>query len=143
MSVSRVLKRTVRPLASRKVRVALATVVGAYAAEYGLGLSEELVLTILSVGKLVNVFAGSGGVILVMAGHEKDVALRVGLAALLNVVLNALLIPRYGIEGAAFATATCEILMSLSIALALYRRLQIHSTALGSLRPDVGRAPGT
>ena len=39
-----------RPLRSRKVRVALATVVTAYAAEWGLGVSEELVLTILGVG---------------------------------------------------------------------------------------------
>ena len=50
MSVSSVLQRVVRPLASRKVRVALATVLAAYAAEYGLGVSEELVLTIVSVG---------------------------------------------------------------------------------------------
>lgn len=39
-----------RPLASRKVRVALATVVAAVAAEYGLQLSEEMVLTVVSVG---------------------------------------------------------------------------------------------
>ncbi|MEK6797552.1 MAG: hypothetical protein AABZ12_01155 [Planctomycetota bacterium] len=38
------------PLASRKVRVALATVVAAFAAEFGLSVSEELVFTILGVG---------------------------------------------------------------------------------------------
>jgi len=43
-------RRIGRPLASRKVRVAVATVVAAYAAEYGLALSEEVVLTIVSVG---------------------------------------------------------------------------------------------
>jgi hypothetical protein len=42
--------RMLRPLASRKVRVALATVLAAYAAECGLGVSEEIVLTILSTG---------------------------------------------------------------------------------------------
>jgi len=41
------------PLASRKVRVALATVAAAYAAEYGIGLSEEMVFTILGVGVAV------------------------------------------------------------------------------------------
>ena len=50
MSASDVLGRLARPLASRKVRVALATVLAAYGAEYGLGVSEEVVLTILSVG---------------------------------------------------------------------------------------------
>ena len=44
------LRRMIRPLASRKVRVALATVLAAYLAEYGLGLSEELILTIITVG---------------------------------------------------------------------------------------------
>jgi hypothetical protein len=45
-----VCRRAARPLASRKVRVALATVIATYAAEYGFGVSEEVVLTILSVG---------------------------------------------------------------------------------------------
>jgi hypothetical protein len=39
-----------QPLVSRKVRVALATVLTAYAAQYGLGVSEEMVLTLVSVG---------------------------------------------------------------------------------------------
>lgn len=38
------------PLRSRKTRVALATVTAAFAVEFGLGVSEELVLTILGVG---------------------------------------------------------------------------------------------
>lgn len=50
MSLGDVCRRAARPLASRKVRVALATVIAAYAAEYGFGVSEEVVLTILSVG---------------------------------------------------------------------------------------------
>ena len=50
MNLADVLRRGVKPLTSRKVRVALATVLAAYAAEYGLGVSEEIVLTILSVG---------------------------------------------------------------------------------------------
>lgn len=50
MNLWDVVKRLWRPLASRKVRVALATVLAAYAAEYGLQLSEEMVLTLVSVG---------------------------------------------------------------------------------------------
>jgi len=38
------------PLASRKVRVALVTVLAAYTSHYGLGVSEELLLTLVSVG---------------------------------------------------------------------------------------------
>ncbi len=43
-------KKLLNPLRSRKVRVALATVVAAYLAEYGLGVSEEIILTIIGVG---------------------------------------------------------------------------------------------
>jgi len=50
MWVSNVITRAVNPLRSRKVRVALATVMAAYAAELGFGMSQELVLTILGVG---------------------------------------------------------------------------------------------
>lgn len=39
-----------RPLASRKVRVAIATVVCAYAAQVGLQVSEEVLITMLSCG---------------------------------------------------------------------------------------------
>lgn len=38
------------PLRSRKVQVALATVIAAWAAEAGLGLSEETLVTVLGVG---------------------------------------------------------------------------------------------
>ncbi len=43
-------RRVIRPLTSRKVRVAVATVLAAYGVEYGLAWSEELVLTVVSVG---------------------------------------------------------------------------------------------
>ncbi len=50
MGAKQIMQRVVKPLASRKVRVALATVLAAYAAEYGLAASEEVLLTIVSVG---------------------------------------------------------------------------------------------
>lgn len=50
MHIGVVVQRMVKPLRSRKVRVALATVLAAGAAEYGLAVSEELVMTILGVG---------------------------------------------------------------------------------------------
>jgi len=51
--ILQILKRIVKPLASRKVRVALTTVIAAYAVDAGLGVSEELVLTILGAGVAV------------------------------------------------------------------------------------------
>jgi len=43
-------ERLVRPVGSRKVRVAVATVIAAFAAEWGWDVGEELVMTILGVG---------------------------------------------------------------------------------------------
>ena len=73
MKVILVLQRLIRPLASRKVRVALATVTAAFAAEFGLDVSDELVFTILGVGValilgIANEYAGRS-----IAGESRDV----------------------------------------------------------------------
>ncbi len=44
------LRRLVDPLRSRKVRVAIATALGAVAAEWGLGVSDGVLLAIVGVG---------------------------------------------------------------------------------------------
>ena len=50
MQMPRVIQRLLRPLASRKVRVALVTVVAAFGVEWGWNVQEELILTILGAG---------------------------------------------------------------------------------------------
>lgn len=50
VTATNLFKRLWRPLESRKVRVALATVIAAFAANWGFDVDEELVLTILGVG---------------------------------------------------------------------------------------------
>lgn len=50
MSLLESVRRAVRPLRSRKLRVALATVVAAFLTDYGFAIREELVYTILAVG---------------------------------------------------------------------------------------------
>ncbi|MCK6457670.1 MAG: phage holin [Phycisphaerae bacterium] len=48
--VPQFLRALVAPLGSRKVRVALATVLASYAAAYGFDVREEVIHTILAVG---------------------------------------------------------------------------------------------
>lgn len=43
-------RRWLWPLRSRKVQVAIATVIGAYAAQAGLAVNEQTVMTVLGVG---------------------------------------------------------------------------------------------
>ena len=53
MATGDFVQRVLQPMASRKVRVGLATVLAAFAAQYGLHVSEDLVLTLVSVGVAV------------------------------------------------------------------------------------------
>jgi O-antigen/teichoic acid export membrane protein len=102
-----------------------------FGVEFGAGATA---LAILSAGQLVNAGMGSVGVILMMTGHERDAALGVGVAAAMNVSLNALFIPLWGIDGAAAATSTSLVTWNLLLAWRLYHHTGIHSTALGKLR---------
>jgi hypothetical protein len=49
-SVMQIVAWVVSPLCSRKVRVALATVIAAYAGQAGFGWDEQMILTVLGVG---------------------------------------------------------------------------------------------
>lgn len=91
------------------------------------------VLVILIIGQLANAATGSVALLLTMTKHERDVAIGVTTSALLNILLNAILIPSSGAEGAALATTISRILWNLVLVFLVYKRLRIHSTALGKL----------
>jgi len=63
-----------------------------------------LVLIILTFGQFINAVVGSVGYILQMTGKEKILQYVVFVAVLVNIGLNIVLIPKYGINGAAFAS---------------------------------------
>ncbi|TVM04151.1 MAG: flippase [Candidatus Brocadia sp. WS118] len=92
-------------------------------------------LSILSAGQLVNATMGSVGLLLVMTGHERSVAIGVGISAALNVILNALLIPQWGTAGAAIATASSMIAWNILLAIWVYKKLGVHSTVMGEFVP--------
>jgi O-antigen/teichoic acid export membrane protein len=71
-------------------------------------------LIILTVGQFINAISGSVVSILQMTGKEKVFQNIMVIATLLNVVLNAVLIPRYGIIGAALANMLSMSLWNLS-----------------------------
>ena len=81
-------------------------------------------LTFLSIGQLVNAGMGSVGYLLNMTGHERDTAIGIGASAMLNIILNALLIPKFGLEGAASATAVSTILWNILLMVFVYKRLK-------------------
>lgn len=95
--------------------------------EYAAG---YVALVILCVGQVINAGAGSVGMLLTMTGHERDAAFGVSIAAGLNVVLNLLLIPQFGMAGAAVATAASLLTWNLLLCLRAYRHLGLVTTAV-------------
>lgn len=88
-------------------------------------------MVILSTGLLICTLASAVGILLTMTGYEKHAAASNAAAALLNVFLNVMWIPRFGIEGAAWATAISTIILNLSLGIVVYRKLNINATVFG------------
>ena len=67
---------------------------------FGEGFSDgKLFLQILVIGQLINVVAGSVGMLLVMSGHEKDLRNSVLFSGPIAIVLAFLLVPIFGATG--------------------------------------------
>lgn len=92
-----------------------------------------LPLSILATAQLVNALTASSSALLMMTGHERETATIMMAIAVLNIVLNLLLIPSYGISGAASATATSIVLQNVSLWACTRRKLDIDTSPLGLL----------
>jgi O-antigen/teichoic acid export membrane protein len=93
--------------------------------------SGSTALMILAVGQFVNVASGLVGLLLAMTGHEKRLLQATAVSALLNILLNLILIPRLGIEGAAVATAASLILINVLYAYLVRRELGMSVVGIG------------
>jgi O-antigen/teichoic acid export membrane protein len=103
---------------------------------FGEGFTAGLpVLTILCLGEILSAAAGSVGLVLNMTGHERDTLRGVGVAAIGNVLLSALLIPLWGIFGAALAGAISTALWNVLLIIWMRRHVGLNSTVLGSWTP--------
>lgn len=70
-------------------------------------------LMLLTAGQFINAATGPVGNLLMLTGHEKLMRNNISGAAVLNIILNVLLIPNFGISGAAGATAISLAIMNL------------------------------
>ena len=86
-------------------------------------------LAILAVGQLVNASVGPVGYLMSLTGHQ-DLGARVySVSALVNVGLNVLFIPMWGLVGAAVATVTTMVLWNVWLYSLVCRLLGIRSLA--------------
>jgi O-antigen/teichoic acid export membrane protein len=106
-----------------------------FLAFFGTGfVKAQSVLTILSVGQLANAFMGPVGVLLIMTGHHREAAIGLAAGVAFKLLLSALLIPRWGAEGAAVARTCGLVAWNVLLAFWVYRRLGINATFLGRAR---------
>ncbi|MCI5141184.1 MAG: hypothetical protein D3909_05550 [Candidatus Electrothrix sp. ATG1] len=91
-------------------------------------------LTILALGQLVHASIGPAGVLLTMTGHERHMARAAAIVAVLNVAFNFILIPHFGMNGAASATAITLATYKTILFFYIRQRLGINCTALSKIK---------
>jgi len=97
-------------------------------------------LIILCSSQVVNASFGSVGNLLTMSGRERIAFGGLAVSTVVNVLLNWLLIPRYGIEGAAIATGISIAVWNIGLWAATWVLMGVDSSPLGvqkSPRPKV------
>lgn len=94
-------------------------------------------LVILSAAQMVRVSVGSTGPMLMMTGYQRISLANTFCTALITITLNYFLIPRYGIIGAAIATAISVIVINLAEVTQIYYLLNIHPFRADILKPFV------
>jgi O-antigen/teichoic acid export membrane protein len=98
---------------------------------FGLNFTIAFVaLLILLGGQVVNALAGSVGLIMTMTGHQNQAGAIIAASAAANITLNALLIPFFGLTGAAVSTAFTMALWNIAMFAFVKRRIGINSMIL-------------
>lgn len=82
-------------------------------------------LAVLAFGQFLAVAAGTGSVLLNMSGHEKDVLRVFALSAATNLVANILLVPSFGMVGAAWATTGCQLFTNGMLVYFVWHRIKL------------------
>lgn len=112
---------------------------GKYILRYFYGPEFEagyIVLLILTLGQLVKAGAGLIGVILQMTGEHR-VYMKISIIwGIINIILNVILVPRFGMTGAAISTSVCLVMIDIICIFIIYKRLAVVTLAKG-LKFDV------
>ncbi|MFH1358681.1 MAG: flippase [archaeon] len=75
--------------------------------------ATENALRLLAIGVFFPATLFISNNLISMAGKSKTILLNMVVVAIVNIVLNILLVPKYGIEGAAFSTMISSVLLGL------------------------------
>jgi len=92
-------------------------------------------LKILSVGFIFHTFLGANGMTLLVMGKTRLLMWASLLAAGLNVILNIILIPQWGMTGAAIASLIAYFAVNVFNSTKLYQLARIHPFTTSYLKP--------
>ncbi len=96
---------------------------------FGSGFTEGWpLLAVLVVGILARASIGPVESLLTMAGHQTSCAIAFGIAFAVNVALNLVLIPAFGLTGAAVATSTAMVVEAVAVSVAVRRHFGFVAT---------------
>ena len=104
---------------------------GLFGEEFKVGMFAFI---LLSCGKMISAFSGSVGNILQMTGNQNILARILFLGAIINVLLNLILIPKYGIKGAAIASTISTVFWNITMVFAVKKKLGFYSFYLPFIR---------
>ncbi|WP_254279308.1 flippase [Haloarcula marina] len=103
-----------------------------YRAEY---LPGAAALAVYSVGMFSRVFVGPNGAMVEAIGRTRIDLISAILGVFANIILNVVLIPPYGIVGAAVATGIGFFVYNLSEVVAIYYLIGVHPFSFNTLKP--------
>jgi O-antigen/teichoic acid export membrane protein len=107
------------------------TLLGLFGSDFHEGYSA---LVILLIGQLINSLSGSVGVLLTMSQYQVKAAFVICNVAVLNLILNYILVPLFGISGAAIATTISTIAWNLVMLFLVVKLLGINPTIFSLLK---------
>ncbi|MEM1170489.1 MAG: polysaccharide biosynthesis C-terminal domain-containing protein, partial [Cyanobacteria bacterium P01_H01_bin.35] len=95
-------------------------------------------LKILVLGQLVSALCGSVGTLLIMTGHQNQAVFISGYTALINIVLNGVLVPIFGAIGAAIATSLTIAMWNIWLSFLVIKHLDIYPSIFYSFFQSKG-----
>jgi O-antigen/teichoic acid export membrane protein len=134
MELQPTITKSVRVVAGVAFLFAVSLIVGGhwYLMLFGPEFAEgQTALFILAVGSFISTAVGLALVILNMTGHERFTAILGWVTTVLNIVLNAIFIPLWGVEGAAIATSISVMIGGFVSLVAVRRKLGIDASLMG------------
>ncbi len=98
-------------------------------------LPSAYALRILALGFFVHLLLGPNGMTLIATGNVRFLTIASFAAATVNFILNLVLIPSYGITGAAIASASTYVTVNTLISSKLYKNYGIHPFTRNYIKP--------